>query len=231
MIRHFSIFPAIFALIAFCAIVVHAEEDGMLTVKTDPEGIEIWLDDKFVGEAPILDKKLKPGRYSLKLVDPVQRTSSVEDVFIQPGQTTVIEKALEGKFGSLRVTTQPEGAEVSISSPLGKTPLSNDLMNPGKYRIEIKDPNNKYIPVTEDVVIPKGKTVDLTKTLQKKNILDTKALARLVLGAGAAGGFVWAVIQNGEFHKTGSSSAQVQRAIGVTVGSICVVGFEIVAFF
>jgi hypothetical protein len=231
MFRHHTILFAVYACLAICAAQVYAEEDGMLTVKTDPEGIEIWLDDKFVGESPVVDKKLKPGRYSLKLVDPVQRTSSVEDVFIQPGQTTVIEKALEGKFGGLKVASQPEGAEVSIVSALGKTPLSNEFMNPGKYRIEVKSPDKRYLPITDEVVIPKGKTVELTKTLQKKNPLDTKALARLVLGAGAVGGYVWAVIQNGQFHKTGDNSAQIQRSIGIAAGSLCVVGFEIVAFF
>jgi hypothetical protein len=215
--------------------VVAATEDGILTVKTDPEGIEVWLDDKYVGDSPIVDKKLKPGRYNLKLIDQIRHSSTSEDVFIQPAQTTVVEKTVVGKFGSLKVNTQPDGAEVSISTALGKTPLSNDFMTPGKYRLEIKHPGNGYVPAVEEIVIPKGKAVELNKTLQKKNALDTKALARLALGAGAVGGYVWGAVQNGRFHGTftpaARSSAQVQRTLGIVLGSVCVVGFEIVAFF
>ena len=220
----------VFCIFAFCGI-VRAEEEGILTVKTDPEGIEIWLDDKYIGDSPVIDKKLKPGRYGLKLIDQVRHASASEDVFVQPGQTTVVEKTVVGKFGSLKVNTQPDGAEVSISTALGKTPLSNDFMTPGKYRLEIKHPASRYTPIVEEVVIPKGKSIELTKTLQEKNLLDNKAIARLLFGVGAAGGYVWGIIENGQYHSSHSSYAQVQRTLGITVGSICVVGFEIVAFF
>lgn len=215
--------------------VAAAEEDGILSVKTDPEGIEVWLDDKYVGDSPIIDKKLKPGRYSLKLIDQLQHSSESEDVLIQAAQTTIVEKTVVGRFGSLKVNTQPAGAEVSIATTLGKTPLSNDFMTPGKYRLEIKHPGNGYAPDTEEIVVPRGKTVELSKTLQKKRLLDEKALARIALGVGAVGGYVWGVSQNGRFHSgisaTARSNAQVQRTLGVVLGSACVVGFEVLAFF
>ena len=44
--------------------------EGTLTVKTDPEGIEVWLGDKFLGQAPIVEKKVRAGRYVLKLGRP-----------------------------------------------------------------------------------------------------------------------------------------------------------------
>jgi hypothetical protein len=217
-----------------------AGAEGTLTVKTDPDGIEVWLDDKYIGDSPVMEKKLKAGRYSLKLVDPVQKSSTVEDVFIQPDQATVVEKKIEGKFGSLKVVTEPEGADVSVLTTLGKTPLSNDFMNPGKYRIEIKHPGRSYVPVVQDVVIPKGQTVTVTKTLDKTNPLDQKALIRLGLGAVGVGGFVWAIVAQGDhkhFEALGgdydkaSKSAALQRTLGIVVGSVCIVGLEVVTFF
>ncbi len=232
--------------------------DGMLSVKTDPEGIEIWLDDQFVGDSPLTDKKLKPGRYSLKLVDPIQHSSTIEEIFIQDGETTVIEKTIKSKFGSLKINSTPEGAQVYISSDLGNTPVSNDFMNPGKYRIELRHPNKLYKSVMEDVTIPRGESVTISKTLEKRKVLDGKAKLRLLLGAGAAGGYVWAIIKQGDYKswdtklneisnyskltpterikKTDKwnnerSKAGVMRTLGIIGGSLCLLGLEITAFF
>jgi hypothetical protein len=243
----------LFSLILSSGVFLHAFCDGTLSVKTDPDGIEVWLDDKFVGDSPIVEKKMKPGRYALKLVDPVQHSSTVEDIFIQDGENTVIEKTIKSKFGSLKVNSDPEGAQVFISTELGKTPLTNDFMNPGKYRIELRSPNKKYNSLSEDITIPRGEQVNLTKTLKKNKILDNKALLRLALGAGAGLGFVWAIVEQGKYKSNKSAyndspnhninrnydeslkdtygTNATCRTLGIIGGSLCLVGLEIVAFF
>lgn len=237
--------------------IAYSADEGTLSVTTDPEGVEVWLGDKYIGDTPIQNKKLRTGRYTLKLIDPVQQVSASEEILIQADKLTVVEKILKGRFGMLKVDSEPEGAEVFISTSLGKTPLQNDFMNPGKYRIEIKHPKKRYQPVVEDITIPQGKKVELTNTLVKESAFDTKALVRILLGAGAIGGFVWAIVAQGN-HKgydrdidwidknpglvtdpsgqlknfeDKSKSAATQRTIGIILGSVCVVGFEIVAFF
>jgi hypothetical protein len=226
--------------------------EGSLSVKTTPEGVEVWIDDKYIGDTPIIDKKLKTGRYTLKLIDPIQHTSSSEEIFIQADESVVIEKTITAKFGSLKVSSDPEGAHVYIATELGKTPLSNDFMNPGKYRLEIKHPNESYASVTEDIVIPRGKTVKLSKTLEKTSAFDLKALVRLGLGAGAIVSYIWAVVEQGEYkyntnearhltapadigkkqeYENNAGAAAAKRTVGIILGTVCVVGFEIVAFF
>ena len=222
-----------FIFLAGMVAMAAAEADGVLTVRTDPEGIKIWLDDKYIGDSPLIDKKLKPGRYSLKLVDPVQQTSSIEEVFIQAGETTVIEKTVKSNYGSLKITTDPEGAEASVLTGLGKTPLSNDFMIPGKYRLEIKHPSKSYEKFVTDIVIPRGETVTINKALvhEKKKILTGKAIARLALGVGAIGGFVMAIVERSDPNFGGANGSVPGEVIGIVLGSLCVVGFEIVAFF
>ncbi len=230
-----------------------AVEEGSITVLTDPEGVEVWLGDKYLGDSPIQNRKLKTGRYIIKLIDPVQQVSTTEEILIQANQTTLVEKTLKAKFGTLKVESEPEGAEVYIATLLGKTPLENNFMNPGKYHIEIKHPKKKYQPVTEEITIPEGKKVELSNTLVITSKFDKKAIVRLLLGAGAIGCYVWAIIEQGK-HKeyetnanylkeTGSDekeiqqfeddaqSAGVRRTIGVIGGTLCVIGFEIIAFF
>jgi hypothetical protein len=222
-----------------------AGDEGSVTVKTDPEGIEVWIDGKYLGDSPIAGKMLKAGRYTIKLVDPIQHTSLSEEVLVQSGKDVILEKTMKGKFGGLKVDSDPEGAQVSLLTSLGKTPLSNDFMNPGKYRIEIRHPRKRYAVVSEDIVIPRGETVTLNKTLEKTSPFNMKALVRLGLGAGAVASFVWAIVEQGNYKDAkarddftndpkaddDAHSAAVQRVFGIVLGSACVVGFEIVAFF
>ena len=226
--------------------------DGALTVRTEPEGIEVWLDNNFVGDSPIIEKKLKSGRYTLKLVDPVQRSSTIEEIFIQENETTIIEKTIKSKFGSLKINSDPEGAKVYLFTELGTTPLSNDFMNPGKYRLELRHPNSKYHLVSEDIVIPRGETVSLSKALQfeeeevvKKKIWDKKALLRVALGAGTAAGYIFSIVEYGMFKKyneqyetvkldslkKSADDSKLWSILGIVGGSLCLVGLEIVAFF
>jgi hypothetical protein len=222
--------------------------DGFLTVRTDPDGIEVWLDDNFVGDSPVIDKKLKSGRYSLKLVDPVQHSSTVEEIFVQDNENTVIEKTIKTKFGSLKVTSVPEGATVSIATELGSTPVSNDFMNPGKYRVEIRHPDKKFKPVVEDILIPRGETVSLSKTLEQEKSWDNKDTWRILLGLGTAGGYIFGAVQYGNFKKLQQEEllgplkvrekakedkpgALAASILGIVGGSLCLIGLEIVAFF
>lgn len=246
------IFTVVMVFISMVIAPIHAAEEGSLTVNTDPEGVEVWLGDKYLGDSPIQNRKLRTGRYTLKLIDPIQQVSVTEEVLIQAGKTTIVEKLLKTKFGTLKVESEPEGAEVFLSTSLGKTPLENNFMNPGKYRIEIKHPKKKYEPIVEEITIPQGKKVELTNTLVKKSPFDGKAIVRIVLGAGAIAGFVVAIVEQG-YHKEYETdahhfktaqnneevkkyedkahSAAVYRTLGIILGSACVVGFEIVAFF
>lgn len=252
MMRLFSKLVIVASLLISSGLAINSYGEGTLNVKTDPEGIEVWIDDNFIGDSPILEKKLKPGRYTLKLIDPVQHSSTVEEIFIQEGESTIIEKTIKSKFGSLRINTDPEGAQVFISSELGKTPLANDFMNPGKYRVELKYPDNKKLaPIVEDIVIPRGETVNLTKAFKKEKLIDKNAKIRLALGAATAAFFIFGIVEQGTFKENKRSSeyqkeqqllkaaaestkkadkARIGSIIGVIGGSICLIGLEITTF-
>jgi len=215
--------------------------DAVLTVKTDPDGIEVWLGDKFLGPSPVIEKKIKAGRYTLKLVDPAQHSTTTEDLFLQDNDTSVIERTISSKFGILKVKSAPDDAEVYLATELGKTPLSNDFMNPGKYRIEIRpSAGSRYHTKVNEVTIVSGETVSLNETLEKDKFLSKKTIMSFVLLAGTAGGFVWGVVEQGHYRmyndrapvdKTGADDAALKRTLGIVIGSACAIGLEIVTFF
>lgn len=226
-----------------CSVLIStvAAEEGMLTVTTDPEGVEVWLGESYIGNSPIMAKKVPVGRYTVKLIDPVMRISQTEQVMITANATVVIEKKLKPKFGTLRINSVPEDAEVYMTMPLGKTPLVNEFINPGKYILEIRHPNKLYKPSTENVTISEGVVNSVLDTLEmiqvKKN--HKKVIARLALGGLAAAGFTFAIIKerDKQFHlRDGNSGSEAGRArtqevLGITVGALSIIGFEIIAFF
>jgi len=228
-------------LLALSSSMPLAAAEGSLSVKTIPDGIEVWLDGTYVGDSPIEGKRLKSGRYTLKLVDPVQHTSTSEEIFIDANQTTTIEKTMRSKFGTLQVASDPEGADVMISTNLGKTPLTNNFMNPGKYRLEIRHPSKAYIPVVQEITIPRGEAANVSKNLERKTPFTKKALVRLGLGAITAVGYTWAIVENGNYKRLmqrgtvesleEAKQPKVRRILGAAIGSTSLLALEIVAFF
>lgn len=235
---------AVFAL----AVAAAGQSDAVLTVRTEPEGLEVWLGEKYLGDSPIAERHVAPGRYTLRLVSGTMHVSQTEDIVLQPGEHKVVEKTVGVKYGSLRVETRPLGAEVVVGTTMGVTPLANDLITPGKYRLEIRPPNKRYKGLTEEVTVAAGETVQIERTLERTSPFTTKALVRILLGVGAVAGFTWAIVEqdayrsNWEKSKTAtaaeresyldkSETAAAWRTVGVVLGGACALGFEIVAFF
>lgn len=228
----------------FCSILF---ANDYLFVKTVPENIQVWIDQFYVGQSPVYVDYLKPGYHSLKLIDPISHYSFSDDIYVKPDDTTYYEKTIEPQFGILHIYSEPPNASVLIGSELGQTPLQNEYMNPGKYRIEIRHQNPKYCPIVEYVNVIQGKTTSLTKTLEKQKKFNKKATLRLILGAGCAAGFVFAIIENGNYEKyqekllvINNSSSKLRkkrnnsnlfRILGISGGCICLTGLEIISFF
>jgi len=208
---------------------IFADSDATLSVKTIPDGVEVWLDDKYIGDSPITGKKLLHGKYILKLIDPIQHTSVSEEIFLQTGEPTIVEKTIPSKFGSLKVNTEPDGANISMIMPLGKTPLVNDFIVPGKYRLEINRLGG-YKTEFVDVIVPKGDVTLVQKALEKKNVLDNKAIARLGFGLGTLGGFTVALLETQDKNFHGANGSVTGEILGICIGALCVISFEIVGF-
>ena len=128
-----------------------------------------------------------------------------------------------------------------IATELGKTPLSNDFMNPGKYRIEIRPSGgSRYHTSVSEVTIAKGETATLEGTLEKNKFFSGKMIVSLALLTGTAGGFVWGLVEQGRYRMYNDrkpapqdkvDDAALQRTLGIVIGSSCAIGLEIVTFF
>jgi len=171
-----------------------ATAEGTLTIITDPERVEVWINENYAGLTPIRDKRLPEGTYTLRLVDALRQNSASETIVISEGERLLVERSLGGSYGKLRVDTDPQGADVAIIAELGKTPLVNEYLTPGQYRLEIRHPNDKYLSIMEEVTFAAdGKPVIISHKLEKPPVFTTKRLIQVGLGAGAIGGWVYAI--------------------------------------
>ena len=202
----------IFTLISASFLYASPSQDGTLTVITVPERAEVWIDGGYAGLTPIRDKRLAAGTYTLRLVDPQRQKSASETVVISGGERLIVERSLDGSYARLRVDTDPQGADVAIIAELGKTPLVNEYLTPGQYKIEIRHPNTKYLPAAKDISFTDGQPVVISHKLDKPPVFTTKRCVQLALGTGAAAAWTWAIVEQ---HVTSSSQ---QKSVSENAG-------------
>jgi len=246
--RSLVLAAAVFVLVPRSFLYATPPAEGTLTVITVPERAEVWINDGYVGLTPIRDKSLAVGKYTLRLVDPSRQKSASETVVIVEGERLVVERSLGGSYAKLRVDTDPQGADVSISTDLGKTPLINEYLTTGQYKIEIRHPNAKYLPITKDVSFIDGQSVTISNKLEKPPIFTNKRLVQLGLGFCSAAAWTWAVVEQ---HNTSSSKqksentryaadaesllkeskdAGIRRTVAIVAGASLTIAFEVTIF-
>jgi hypothetical protein len=100
-------------------------------------------------------------------------------------------------YARLRVDSDPPGADVVIVAELGKTPLVNEFVVPGMYRIELRHENG-YLPAVEELTLRADQQAVVSQRLKKPPLFTKRRQIQLALGAGTAAAFVYAVHEHGE---------------------------------
>lgn len=200
-----------------------AAERGSLTILSEPSDAHIYIDDEYIGKTPLNDYMLDQGEYSVRLIDEVTQVTATENVKIAPDSTSILNIPLQKDFGTIKVTTDPEGADVFFTSHIGKTPLKDERIVPGAYTIEIKMPDSKYKSIKKNIVISPDMTVNITEDLPKtKRLKIPKLVASLGLAAASIATYTVGFNAMYEDNVNGATAALI-------IGSTCVVGLTVVS--
>lgn len=203
---------------------IFATERGSLTILSEPSDAHIYIDDEYVGKTPLNDYMLDQGEYSVRLIDEVTQVTATENIKVTPDSSIILNVPLQKDFGTIKVTTEPEGADVYFTSHIGKTPLKDERIVPGAYTLEIKMPNSNYKSIKKNIVISPDMTVNVTEDLPKEKKFKISQIA-LRLGLAAAAGVTYTVGFNSMYNDdVGTSKAML------IVGSTCVIGLTVVSF-
>jgi hypothetical protein len=100
-------------------------------------------------------------------------------------------------YARLRVDSDPPGADVVIVAELGKTPLVNEFIVPGMYKIELRRESG-YLPAAEELTLRADQQAVVSLRLKKPPLFTKHRQIQLAMGAGAIAGFACAVYEQGE---------------------------------
>ncbi len=138
-----------------------------LYLNSIPPGAVVYIDDKRLADTtPVIYRQVKPsGRYNVRLELAKHKPYSQEVTIATTGGEVTISPMLQPMTGTVRVMSDPEGADVFINSlPRGKTPLSiPDLDLEGTKAIELRHPRTE--PYRQELTWPENGKIEINVTL------------------------------------------------------------------
>lgn len=126
-----SIFFFVFTFVSY------AQEPGMISIISKPSGAKVILNGEDTGKTTPFQRAFSPGNYSYQLV--YDGFKDYNDEFqIRESDIHVINAELIPMFSVVKITTTPEGAEVSIDGrKKGVTPVVLSDISPGVHSVKI----------------------------------------------------------------------------------------------
>jgi hypothetical protein len=198
-------------------------QTGKLTVISQPSNAYIWLNDEEIGHTPVYNRTIKPGYYTVRVVDPATNVEATRGIQIIADSLAVLNIDLGVSTGFLTVTSTPPGAEIALVTMLGKTPQNNIPVNADDYSVKIKHPKRLYSGVTEHITIEENKSKSISVNLPKNKSYIVKTTSRILLGITSIACYSWG------FHAHGNDN-DIGSAAGFTLGTVFLIGVEVLAF-
>jgi hypothetical protein len=215
-------FPLIFIFIVSALLFA---QTGRLTVTSQPSGVMLWLDDAEIGITPLYDRTVGEGFHVLRLVDPSSNTTTTQTVQILADSSVSLNVVLgNSTTGYLNVESKPQGANVTLVTVLGKTPLHAVPVNPGAYSVRIESPKPYYSCTVREAAIIENNTETITVSLLKNKPYIYKTTAKILLGLASIGCYALG-------FRAESDDQDVLSGAGFAVGTACLIGVEIISFF
>ncbi len=148
-----------------------------LEVETDVESARILLDGQEIGVGSAVVDPVEPGAHTL-VVEGGEFGRYEGTVDLPSARMTPVRVKLRGSLGSLKVTTQPDGAAVTVDGRnYGTTPAVVEPVQPGSHGIRItKDGMSEIL---QTVVVEPGQetTIDAV-LLAEGGLLDVRPTPR-----------------------------------------------------
>ena len=137
---------------------------GRLTLSSEPSHAQVFINGAPRGYTPF-KCELEEGKYQLKLEK--EGFAAIED-YVNVLRDQNVEKSItmSNLPGSIEVTTEPAGADISINNePHGVSPLNLNSLAAGKY--VVKAAKSTFDTVSKDVVIVSGQKSSVEFILTK----------------------------------------------------------------
>lgn len=202
---------------------------GLMTVRTEPPGSEVSIDDVWVGVAPIENHKLSRGEHRVKIT---RRGFAHEERLLNviPGKTYIINVEMQPEAladtrvdpGYLELRAPRRGLMVFIDGePLATTPMGRLELTPGEHSISVEGAD--YPTWDTRVNIASGETTQVAAANPTATVIDQEDTSLLsqtswgivTMGAGVAVlgvGGVFGVLAQSEANNYADNRSEFGRA-------------------
>lgn len=117
--------------------------DGTLT------GASVYIDDQYIGEAPLTSGKLASGTHTVRVVKPLYKEATSQ-IIIKDGATYDHKPLLVADFATVTLSSK-SGSDIYINGQLkGKSPWTGDLRS-GAYSFEARMANHRSSSITKTI--------------------------------------------------------------------------------
>ncbi len=156
-----------------------ASDFGQIKITTNPNGSEIYIDDRYRGTTPARLTEVPPKFYEVVL-----KQEGYDDVFervlVRTGETSVISKKLSFKEGVCSISSEPNGARVYLDGKYkGITPVVFHA-DEGTHSLKIK--KTGYGTVSKDVNVSYDEPFVLKEKLHLSIFVYLAAALILLVG-------------------------------------------------
>jgi serine/threonine protein kinase len=139
-----------------------------LSVSSEPNNSEIWLEGRFRGNTPLYLEDIKPGTYIVEVRKSGYQTSA-QRLTLVAGNNQSVTAQLNLQAGEILIRKDPLSADVFIDGNLVSTENKavNQLKNisPGEHQIEISQ--DGYSTHSETILVTKNETANVTAELAR----------------------------------------------------------------
>lgn len=141
------------------------DNEGILEIESTPLGAAVYIDNKFVGHAP-LTEELSNGTYDVKLLVEGYQTFA-RRITIEKQNTSVIRAKLSKEYGTLHITSTPSNATVFIDGKR-QGQLSPLEIKVAQEKYFIKVVKDKFYSFEEEVFVEQGKMMTVEANLVRQ---------------------------------------------------------------
>jgi TM2 domain-containing membrane protein YozV len=156
---------------------------GKITVASEPEGAKVYINDRFLGKAPIEYAKLFAGMHQLKVI--LENYHDYEKEFEISTKKKLHEFTipLTAKKSELNLNGSPKNSTVKIDNiEIGKLPLQNKSINFGIHSLSIEKPGfHKHEKL---FVVDSEQAYDITVNLKPQSRYMSLLYSTFVPGSG-----------------------------------------------
>jgi formylglycine-generating enzyme required for sulfatase activity/serine/threonine protein kinase len=137
---------------------------GTLKVTTDPPGAEIYLDGNKAGPSPVVIDWVMKGDHTVTAKLP-EYDDLTQSVTIQPSKQKHTQLKLISTYGSLQITSTPNGANVFLNGKkIGTSPLFLEKVKKGSHQVSAQ--KECHAESTKQVSIASEKMSAISMALQ-----------------------------------------------------------------